>query len=427
MPQLQCIHKGGLKSMPKTWVNSLEAMPFTLSVETPYVLFSGSNTADQLLGPERARDLRSKKTGYSWKSLSGFYKKNGGQGYPSVKISGNGGDDLFALRDTSSLSASSVRITGDRGGDMLIVPRKDLDTDDIRFLGGNGVDKAYLFPDWDYVSLSGSKLTPLYFGNGTTGLLVGSDVEYISRFIGGKEVAIPTQELLSACLAAVSDGNPLGDVDLDDISGSPPPPVGVSIAYQKDVAGRLTSQQADLITGLLSGLKDKSAIVSDLDRTPDQQAQRMLDGYFYGKKNPGQTVNAGVAALKRLYPSGAGKELVDYWEKKLKDIAPSRMVGESDKQYEKRFFGAAFAERTDLITEGGQLISKLIKEYPASFRHIRRKGLSVRAVDIAPSSIAEGSRQGFISGLHALEELGLVNRSLTNLKSENAYHIEFYV
>jgi len=413
--------------MVTTGVTRLSAMTFTLSVETPYVVFSGSSSADKLLGPESAQATGRKKKGYSWKSLYAFYKKNGGKEYPSIRIDGLGGDDIISLRNTSELAASTVLLRGGSGNDTLIVPRRDNDTDDIVFLGGDEIDKVYLFPDWKYASLDAYRSGFLRFGNGTTGLSIALDVELVARYIGTQEISLSTEKILSACRQTITPEDPYGFVELSSIAGSEQSSEEATIVYKKDVAGQLTRQEIDILTGLVSGLDDKSITISDIARSPEEQAQRMLDGYFYLKlRNPKQTVNGGLAALERLYGTGSGRRVVDLWTEMLQEIAPKRSKNETEKRYQRKFFAAAASERHDLITEGGKKIAEITNANPYSFSHVTRKSATIRAVDISPSSVSETSKQGFLSGLNILEETGIIRRSLTNLKSENAYHIEFY-
>jgi hypothetical protein len=89
--------------------------------------------------------------------------------------------------------------------------------------------------------------------------------------------------------------------------------------------------------------------------------------------------------------------------------------------------------KSKLVSSLARGVDDAITNYPGSFKHVNfangapRTDQTVRAVDIAPSSIEDKSKESFVDAALALESAGVIKKFLFDPSKENAYHIEFFL
>jgi hypothetical protein len=196
------------------------------------------------------------------------------------------------------------------------------------------------------------------------------------------------------------------------------------ITYGKNVSGRLTDKERDIISGLLCKSGDYTGLVSSYNRTSAEQARVMLEGYFFAKKrNPSQTVNGGLKALRSLYSSESGLYAIKQLDNAL--------MGENSSYIT---LNQAANIKSKLVSSLARGVDDAITNYPGSFKHVNfangapRTDQTVRAVDIAPSSIeGKSSKESFMAAAFALKSAGVINEFFFDPSKENAYHIEFFL
>ncbi len=204
--------------------------------------------------------------------------------------------------------------------------------------------------------------------------------------------------------------------------------------FSKDVLRKdiFRSEHRDAITGVLERIGDYEARISDVVRTPREQAKAMYNSYLlpaapFTPKEGGRTYTGVEAGFQRILSEyGKGGDMVARYLKKNLLVKDGEWISRNQLSKIKK----------EIIIEGEKYINKLHYEQGVDVsRHIQYPDSRNYAIDISPSSIAESLWPGFVSEMKALKEQGVISNFIYprdpsgsyagGSPTEKAFHVEF--
>ena len=340
----------------------------------------------------------------------------------NMLIDAGKGDDLFAILDKEYVYDN--RLFG-----FTTVDLRAGDGIDYLFLDGGGwrISRTGMNLDGRYVKLLGTNFTEKTDSD-YRGIVIYDDLEYVCfRDPEGRVHAVSFDSFFDANVGDLITGLPIANNantnKLDWMSIGSAKGSGV-LKYDNGVYGKeyFKTADQDTITSVLESLGIDSALVKDIVRTCEDQAEAMFNNYWsltsWKDEKSRKTytgAQAGYQKAKRQYRA-PGQAVNEYIKSKYLFInnkwAPSPSL---------------MSQRQVIIDDAAGYIRMLMEKGQYVSSHIVRPGATTYAVDIAPSSIPANLQRAFENELELFKASGRIENFLYPRQNggESAYHVVF--